>query len=53
MLPSVKDAKKFSKLRIRPFIRDNPLLSELVKSSGRDGDTLTEKSCPGLAEIFS
>ena len=26
MLPSIKDAKKFSKLRIKPFIRDNPLI---------------------------
>ncbi|MCB9228631.1 MAG: phage terminase large subunit family protein [Deltaproteobacteria bacterium] len=47
MVPSIKDAKKFSRLRIRPFIRDNPLMSSLIGSSSADGNTLTEKHFPG------
>ena len=45
MLPSIKDAKKFSKLRLRPFIRDN--LTDVIRTSSKDGSTLLEKHFPG------
>ncbi len=48
--PSIEEAKKFSRLRVAPMIRDTPALRDLVKEvrQGRDNAaTLLQKSFPG------
>lgn len=47
--PTVEDAKKFSRLRIAPMIRDSKKLREKVKEvKSRDsGNTILQKSFPG------
>lgn len=47
--PNLDDAKKFSRLRISPMIRDSPVLRRLVADvKSRDsGNTILQKSFPG------
>lgn len=47
--PSLDDAKKFSRLRVAPMIRDCPVLRHKVADvKGRDsGNTILQKSFPG------
>lgn len=47
--PTVDDAKKFSRLRIAPMIRDSPTLrSKVADIKSRDsGNTMLQKSFPG------
>ncbi|WP_088227797.1 phage terminase large subunit family protein [Desulfosporosinus sp. FKB] len=47
--PSVVEAKKFSRLRVAPMIRDSkPLKSKVADAKGKDsGNTILQKSFPG------
>lgn len=46
--PTIDDAKKYSKLRIRPMFRDTEVLKKLVRDAKRtSNNTMLEKSYPG------
>lgn len=47
--PNIEEAKKFSKVRVAPMIRDSPVLRERVSDvKSRDGNnTILQKSYPG------
>ena len=47
MLPSIKMAKKFSKQRVNPMIRDNTILHDRIPHRSKAGNTLLEKFFPG------